>query len=177
MKMPTVVITGVLIVVVIGWVALPLWLEVRNAQQTVEWFVEQTEAQGAETKVVVSVRYPENPFTWVNAKPKHAVARHPFNSGYVVFSARYQESGEFDLAEFFVSADCQSNRFRLVDQSVYEDFLEEDGYDILGRRLPSWPQADPHDLAAVSLSQEWVRGRDDHLAFAVACRWEHLGVD
>ena len=177
MRIGTVFATGFLVLAGAGWFGLPLWQEARNAQETAEWIVAEAESQGGEAKVIRSVRYPENPFTWFNAKPSHVVARQTFQSGYIVLSARLQESGVLDVVELFVGANCPLHKFRLVDQAIYEGFLEESGYDVLGHRLPSWSEADPYDLVAVSLHQEWQRGRDNHLAFAVACRWEDLGVN
>lgn len=166
---------GFLVLAGVGFFGLPLWLEVRNAHETVERIVGQAERQGGEAKVIRSVHYPENPFTWFSPKPSHVVARQPFESGYIVLSARLRDYGELEPTEFLVNADCGSNTFRLVDKGVYEEFLEESGYDILGFKLPSWSEANPYDLAAVALHQGWVRGRDNHLGFAVACRWEDLG--
>lgn len=169
MKIST-LLSSAAVLAVGGVMLLPGWLEVSRARDAVANFTREARSRQVESKVVVSIKEIENPFTWFGGKPTLVVARKPVDGNFLVLYSDLSE-GDSSNNKALVSADCSRRTVRVVSQRSYEKFLGESGYSILGGKLPSWNAAGYDSMLAVLVSQESVQAGSNVL-FSVACNWD-----
>lgn len=161
-------------VVSIGFALLfPGWLEVNRARKDAAKFVREASERQIEARVVASIKEIDNPFTWGNGKPVMVVARKAVDGNFMVLYANVSgDSQGRDKA--FVSADCSGRKLRVVSRQVYEKYLTEVGYDVLGQKLPTWEAADYFAMLAVGVSEASLPAGQS-VFFNIACKWDSYG--
>ena len=149
---------------------LPGWLDVSRAREGVAKFSREASERQVETKVVMSAKYIENPFTWLRGKPIMVVARKPVDGDFLILFANFSEDDQ-SRNKALVSADCSGNKLRVVSQGNYEKYLSESGYSVLGDKLPPWSSADYNSMLSVMLAQEYSPAGSS-VFFNIACHWD-----
>ena len=149
---------------------LPGWLEVDQARKNAVRFFAAAKMNKVEAKTVMSVHEIENPFTWGQGIPSVMAARKPMGEMFLVLFEKVS-GAEQGANKALVSADCKANLLRVVGQQTYERYLEQSGYDVLGKKLPPWDAAGYDDMLAVMLTQAAVPAGQS-MFFGIACRWE-----
>lgn len=161
-------------VIAIGFVLfLPSWLEVKRAREAAAKFFSEANQRQVEAKVVMAIKEIENPFTWGTGKPTMVAARKAVDDSFLVLFADLSERGQ-GTNKAFVSADCSKRELRVVTQEIYEKYLTDVGYDILGKKLPTWESADYYAMLAVKLGQA-SSPAGKSVFFSIACKWDSYG--
>jgi len=162
-------------VIVAGiWLILPLWMDMDFAQTESQKFIENAKESGAEAKIVSAVHYPENFFTWLTPMPRLAVARKSIDSSFLMVYQKITDDGII-TDKALINASCAEKTFRLVDYYTYNKLLDEQVYDALGRKLPTWDEADFNWMQRAMLSIE-SRREPSHILYRSACEWDNINL-
>ncbi len=149
----------------------PGWLEVSRAREHARNFALMGRENQLEVKVLLSEKYPENPFSWFGGKPTFVVARQARDENFLILFSSYTDDDK-TTNKALVSANCAGHTLRVVTQARYETYLRESGYSILGDKLPPWSTAGYDSMLAVLLAQESIKS-GTNLLFTAACHWDN----
>lgn len=161
-------------ILVIFWMVFPLWLDMNYAQTKSQEFIKDAKENNVEVKIVSAIHYPENFFTWLTPMPRFTVARKLVGSSYLMAYQKITDDGVVS-GKALISAVCAAKTYRLVDKHTYGKLLKEQSYDIFGRKLPAWEDADVESMQSAMLSIKPSQERNN-LLYHAACEWDKINI-